>query len=161
MLWLLEELGPDEEIRYKARDPKTMFAPASLQAVIRSASSPVVVDGDKTLAESGAILEHLVDAYGGGRFVPPHGLPERLRYVYFMHYAEGSLMPLLTMKLVFIRMPRGIAVDRASGSPARSPTRRCPPTSIRNLSGTSILLRARWRRACGSPASRFLRPTFR
>jgi glutathione S-transferase len=107
VLWLLEELGLEYEIRRYARDPKTMLAPASLRAVHPLGKSPVVVDGDKTLAESGAILEYLVDAYGGGRLIPPHGSPERLRYVYFMHYAEGSLMPPLTMKLVFTRMPRG------------------------------------------------------
>jgi glutathione S-transferase len=107
VLWLLEELGLDYEIRRYLRDRQTMLAPATLVAVHPLGKSPVVVDGDKTLAESGAILEYLVDAYGGGRLIPPHGSPERLRYVYFMHYAEGSLMTPLMMRLVFSRLPGG------------------------------------------------------
>jgi glutathione S-transferase len=108
VLWLLEELGLEYEIRRYARDPETMLAPATLRAVHSLGKSPVVVDGDKTLAESGAILEYLVDAYGGGRFIPPHGSAERLRYGYFMHYAEGSLMPPLTMRFIFMRLPHGV-----------------------------------------------------
>jgi len=106
-LWLLEELGLDYEIRRYARDPKTLRAPAALRAVHPLGKSPVISDGDKTLAESGAILEYLVETYGAGRFAPPPGAPERLRYRYFMHYAEGSLMSPLLMKLVFMRLPGG------------------------------------------------------
>ena len=62
------------------------------------------MDGDNTLAESGAIIEYLVDRYGDGRLAPPAGSPERLRYTYWLHYAEGSLMPLMLMKLVFDRL---------------------------------------------------------
>jgi glutathione S-transferase len=105
-LWLLEELGLDYQIRRYTRDPETMLAPASLMAVHPLGKSPVIVDGDKTLAESGAILEYLVDAYGAGRFAPPPGSQNRLRYTYFMHYAEGSLMPPLVMKFVFLQLPR-------------------------------------------------------
>ena len=65
----------------------------------------MITDGDKTLAELGAILEYLVDTYGGGKFKPAAGTPERIHYTYFLHYAEGSLMPLLLMKLVFSRIP--------------------------------------------------------
>lgn len=107
VLWLLEELGLEYEIRAYARDPRTLLAPASLRAVHALGKSPVIVDGDKTLAESGAILEYLVETYGAGRFTAPPGSPARLHYTYFMHYAEGSLMPPLLMKLVFTRMPRG------------------------------------------------------
>jgi glutathione S-transferase len=105
VLWLLEELGLDYEIRRYARDPETMLAPASLRAVHPLGKSPVITDGGETLAESGAILEYLVGAYGAGRFAPPPGAPDRLRYSYFLHYAEGSLMPALTLKLVFARLP--------------------------------------------------------
>lgn len=104
ILWMLEELGVDYEVKRYEREP-SMQAPASLRAVHPLGKSPVVVDGDKTLAESGAILEYLSETYGGGRFTPPSGTPERLRYTYFLHYAEGSLMPLLLMKLVFGRLP--------------------------------------------------------
>jgi glutathione S-transferase len=105
VLWLLEELGLDYEIRRYARDPATMLAPASLMAVHPLGKAPVMTDGGKTLAESGAILEYLVETYDAVRFAPPPGSPDRLRYAYFMHYAEGSLMPPLLMKLVFTRLP--------------------------------------------------------
>ena len=107
ILWMLEELGLDYEIKLYQREP-SMQAPASLRAVHPLGKSPVITDGDKTLAESGAILEYLVEAYGGGRLAPPAGTPERLRYTYFLHYAEGSLMPLLFMKLVFTRLPERV-----------------------------------------------------
>jgi len=104
ILWMLEELGLPYEIKRYEREP-SMQAPASLRAVHPLGKSPVIVDGDKTLAESGAILEYLAETYGGGKLAPPPGTPERLNYTYFMHYAEGSLMPLLFLKLVFNRLP--------------------------------------------------------
>ncbi|MDP1962728.1 MAG: glutathione S-transferase [Reyranella sp.] len=104
ILWMLEELGLEYEIKPYQREP-SMQAPASLRAVHPLGKSPVITDGDKTIAESGAILEYLTDTYGGGKFSPPAGTPERLHYTYFMHYAEGSLMPLLFMKLVFGKLP--------------------------------------------------------
>jgi glutathione S-transferase len=107
VLWILEELGLDYEIKAYQREP-SMQAPASLRAVHPLGKSPVITDGDKTLAESGAILEYLAESYGKGRLAPPIGTPERLRYTYFMHYAEGSLMPLLFMKLVFTRLPERV-----------------------------------------------------
>jgi glutathione S-transferase len=107
VLWMLEELGLDYEVRLYKREP-TMQAPASLRAVHPLGKSPVITDGDRTLAESGAILEYLAETYGGGRLAPPVGSPERLRYTYFLHYAEGSLMPLLFMKLVFTRLPERV-----------------------------------------------------
>jgi glutathione S-transferase len=107
VLWLLEELGLDYEIREYSRDPKTLMAPASLRAAHPLGKSPVIVDGDRTLAESGAILEYLVEVYGTGRFRPSVGSRDWLRYLYFMHYAEGSLMPPLLLKLVFTRLPGG------------------------------------------------------
>ncbi|TAJ90378.1 glutathione S-transferase [Reyranella sp.] len=109
ILWMLEELGLDYEIKPYMREP-SMMAPASLRAVHPLGKSPVISDGDKTLAESGAILEYLSLTYGGGRFTPAAGTPEWLRYTYFMHYAEGSLMPLLFMKLVFGRLPTRVPI---------------------------------------------------
>jgi len=104
VLWMLEELElPYEIVRYE-RDPATMLAPASLEAIHPLGKSPVLVDGDATLAESGAILEYLVETYGKGRFAPPAGTQAYRDYRYFMHYAEGSLMPYLVMKLVFRRV---------------------------------------------------------
>ena len=101
VLWMLEELGVPYEIRHYERDAKTMLAPPELRKVHPLGKSPVITDAGVTLAESGAILEYLVERHGGGRFVPPAGTPERVRYTYWMHYAEGSLMPPLLMKLVF------------------------------------------------------------
>lgn len=78
-----------------------MLAPESLRAVHPLGKSPVITDGALTLAESGAIIEYLVDHYGDGRLAPPIGTPERLRYIYWLHYAEGSAMPLLVLRLIF------------------------------------------------------------
>ncbi|MBA3392633.1 MAG: glutathione S-transferase [Deltaproteobacteria bacterium] len=104
VLWLLEELElPYEIIKYE-RDPKTMLAPPSLEAIHPLGKSPVITDGDQTLAESGAILEYLVETYGNGRLAPTPGTRERHQYRYFMHYAEGSLMPYLLLKLVFYKV---------------------------------------------------------
>jgi glutathione S-transferase len=104
ILWMLEELGVPYEVKRYQRLP-SMMAPPELKAVHPLGKSPVITDGDKTLAESGAIIEYLGDAYGHGKLTPALGTPERLHYTYFLHYAEGSLMPLLFMKLVFGRIP--------------------------------------------------------
>jgi glutathione S-transferase len=107
VLWLLEELELPYEIKKYQRDAKTMLAPPSLREVHPLGKSPVVTDGSATIAESGAILEYLIERYGNGRLIPPAGTPERLRYTYWLHYAEGSAMPPLVMKLVFDRVETG------------------------------------------------------
>jgi len=104
ILWLLEELGAEYEVRRYERDAATMLAPASLRAVHPLGKSPVITDGDVTMAESGAIIEYLADRYGAGRLAPAPGAPERLRYTYWLHYAEGSAMPPMLMSLVFNRL---------------------------------------------------------
>jgi glutathione S-transferase len=104
VLWLLEELGLEYQIKPYQRDRKTMLAPPELREVHPLGKSPVITDGELTLAESGAILEYLAGRYGAGRFAPADGTPERLRYSYWMHFAEGSAMPPLLMKLVFDRI---------------------------------------------------------
>ena len=101
VLWLLEELGVPYEIKHYQRDKETMLAPPELKRVHPLGKSPVVTDGELTIAESGATLEYLVERYGNGRFAPPAGSPERLRYRYWLHYAEGSAMPPLLLKLIF------------------------------------------------------------
>jgi len=106
VLWLLEELGLAYEVRRYQRDAKTMLAPPELRAVHPLGKSPVIQDGEVTLAESGAILEYLVGRHGNGRLIPAAGTPERLRYTYWMHFAEGSARPPLLMKLVFDRIER-------------------------------------------------------
>ena len=104
VVWLLEELGIDYEIRHYQRDAKTMLAPPELRAIHPLGKSPVITDGELTIAESGAIIEYLVERYGKGRLIPAAGTPERLRYTYWLHYAEGTAMPPLVMKLVFSMM---------------------------------------------------------
>jgi glutathione S-transferase len=101
VLWLLEELGVEYDIRKYERDPKTMLAPPELQAVHPLGKSPVITDGDLVIAESGAILEYLVERYDRGTLAPPRGTAERLRWSYWMHFAEGSAMPPLLVKLIF------------------------------------------------------------
>ena len=104
ILWLLEELGLEYEIKPYQRDKQTMLAPPELRAVHPLGKSPVVSDGDLTLAESGAIIEHLADRYGAGRLAPAFGSPERVRYLYWLHFAEGTAQPPLLLKLLFDRI---------------------------------------------------------
>jgi glutathione S-transferase len=105
VLWLLEELGvPYEGKRYE-RDPKTMLAPASLRAVHPLGKSPVITEDGLTVAESGAIIEYLIERHGNGRLIPPAGTPERLRYTYWLHFAEGSAMTPLLLALIFGKLP--------------------------------------------------------
>lgn len=101
IIWLLEELGLEYDIRRYERDAKTMLAPPSLRKVHPLGKSPVITDDGNTLAESGAIIEYLVERYGAGRLIPPAGTPERMRYTYWLHFAEGSAMPPLVLKLIF------------------------------------------------------------
>ena len=104
VLWLLEELGLDYEVRRYLRDPKTMLAPPELKQVHPLGKSPVVEDGGVVLAETGAIAEYLVDKADGRLGAPGHR-EQALRYRQFLHYAEGSLMPPLFVLLVLGRVP--------------------------------------------------------
>ena len=107
VLWLLEELGCEYQVVKYQRDPATLLAPPELKRIHPLGKSPVITDGAHTLAESGAIIEYLLDTYGAGRLRPPAGTAARLRYTYWLHYAEGSAMPPLLLKLVFQYLPRG------------------------------------------------------
>ncbi len=107
ILWLLEELGLEYEIKRYERDKTTMRAPASLRAIHPLGKSPVITDGDVTVAESGAIIEYLLQQYGAGRLIPANGTPARLRFTYWLHFAEGSAMTPLVMKLVFNHVATG------------------------------------------------------
>lgn len=109
ILWLLEELGLEYCIERYLRDPKTMLAPPELRAVHPLGKSPVLTDGELTLAESGAIIEYLGDTYGAGTLMPAHGTEARRRCSYWLHYAEGSAMPPLLLKLVFGRVAKAPA----------------------------------------------------
>ncbi len=106
VIWLLEELGLEYEVRRYERDPATLAAPPALKAVHPLGKAPAVVDGDHVYAESGAVLESLLDRHGAGRLVPPPGSVERERYTHWMHYAEGSAMLPNILRLFFQQMPR-------------------------------------------------------
>ncbi|MES1925990.1 glutathione S-transferase [Salinisphaera sp. T31B1] len=101
VLWLLEELGLEYEIRHYRRDPKTMLAPDALRQVHPLGKSPVITDDQRTVAETGLIVDYIVERHGGGRLAPERGSDERLQYDYWLHYAEGSAMPPLLLHLVF------------------------------------------------------------
>ena len=101
VLWLLEELAVPYDICHHQRDAKTMLAPPALLAVHPLGKSPVLVDGDTTVAETGAIVEYILERFGNGRMQPAPGTPEAQRHRYWLHFAEGSAMPPLLFKLVF------------------------------------------------------------
>jgi glutathione S-transferase len=110
VLWLLEELAlPYTIVRYQ-RDATTMLAPPSLKAIHPLGKSPVIRDGEHVIAESGAILEYVIERHGDGRFAPARNSQAYERYRYWMHYAEGSLMTQLLLRLYLGRI----------GEPART-----------------------------------------
>lgn len=104
ILWLLEELGVPCRVERYQRDAKTNLAPPELRAIHPLGKSPVIQDGDLVLAESGAIVEYLVERYGNGRFVPPRGTPEHIRYLHWLHFAEGTIMLHLVARLYLTRV---------------------------------------------------------
>jgi glutathione S-transferase len=101
ILWLLEELGLDYEVKRYQRNAQTMLAPPELRAVHPLGKSPVITDGGLTLAESGAIVEYLADRYSAGKLAPAFGSSERARYIYWLHFAEGTAQPPSLLKLLF------------------------------------------------------------
>lgn len=105
VLWLLEELGVPYEVKRYERNKQTMQAPPELRAVHPLGKSPVITDGDLTLAETGAIVEYLCARYGLGAFKIKPGSPEQLAVTYWLHYAEGSAMPPFFLKLILLRLP--------------------------------------------------------
>ena len=104
VLWLLEELGVDYEIKQYMRNPQTLRAPAELRAVHPLGRSPVIDDDGTVVAETGAVIEHLLERYGRGRLRPAPGTEAARRFTYWMHFAEGSQMSPLLMRLVFDRL---------------------------------------------------------
>ena len=116
ILWLLEELGLPCEVRRYERDKKTMLAPPALRRVHPLGKSPLIEDEGRIVAETGAIVDYLVEK-ADGRLCPPRRREDVLRYRHFLHYAEGSLMPPLLVMLVVRRL--GLL-----GRPARVPIQR-------------------------------------
>ena len=104
ILWLLEELGVEYEIERYERDKKTSLAPLDLLKIHPLGKAPVISDGDLVVAESGAIIEYLVNKYDNGALRPAEGTAERMDYTYWMHYAEGTFMPLMIVSLIMSRI---------------------------------------------------------
>ncbi|KAK0564666.1 hypothetical protein OC844_001603 [Tilletia horrida] len=103
VLWLLEELGIPYELVQHKRQPD-LRAPKSLRDVHPLGKAPVIEDDGKVIAESGAIVEYLIKKYGDGKFVPANA-DRQLDDIHWSHFAEGSLMPTLVMKLIFSIIP--------------------------------------------------------
>lgn len=104
ILWLLEELGADYEIKAYTRDATTRLAPDELRAVHPLGKSPVITDGEATVHESGAIIDYLIRRHGAGRMQPPAGAPEYEDYLQWLHYAEGSAMLPLMLQMYVMRL---------------------------------------------------------
>ena len=104
IVWLLEEMGLEYEIKHYKRDPKTMLGSPELLKLHPLGKSPVITDGDITVAESGAIMEYLLDAHDDGSLRPAAGTDERRAFTYWLHYAEGSFTALLMIGLVMNRI---------------------------------------------------------
>lgn len=106
ILWLLEELGVDYQIQRYGRDKQTLLAPPELLEVHPLGKAPVIVDDGVTVAESGAVIEYLLGRYDDGTLLPAEGTPERLACTYWLHYAEGTFMPLMMLSLVLGRIEK-------------------------------------------------------
>jgi glutathione S-transferase len=102
--WMLEELGQEYEVISYQRDAKTRLAPPELMLIHPLGKAPVLRDKGNVIIESGAIIEYLVREYGNGRYAPAIGTPEYNRYIQFLHYAEGSAMLPLMLKLYVGRL---------------------------------------------------------
>jgi len=105
VLWLLEEMGLDYEVKRYERDAATMLAPAELRAIHPLGKSPVIQDGDILVAETGAIVEYLLESHAGHDLRPQPGTADGRRFTYWLHYAEGSAMTPLLLKLIFGALP--------------------------------------------------------
>ena len=105
VLWLLEELGAPYEVKRYQRDARTMLAPPELRAIHPLGKSPVIEDGDQHVAETGAIVDYLLETHPGSALRPAPGTLEARRFTYWLHYAEGSAMTPLLLKLIFGQLP--------------------------------------------------------
>lgn len=104
ILWLLEEMGLEYDIKRYGRDKRTSLAPPEMLEIHPLGKAPVITDDGATVAESGAIIEYLVNKYDAGTLLPEAGTAERLAYTYWLHYAEGTFAPLMIMSLVLRRI---------------------------------------------------------
>ncbi|MGL5839826.1 MAG: glutathione S-transferase family protein [Sphingorhabdus sp.] len=104
ILWLLEELGTAYEIVHHQRDAVTNLAPPELSAIHPLGKSPMIEDGGRIVCESGAIVEYLCERHGGAHFVPARGSDDHIRYLEYMHFAEGSAMTPILLNLYVGRL---------------------------------------------------------
>ena len=105
VLWLLEELGVPYEVKRYQRDARTMLAPPALKAIHPLGKSAVLDDGETRMAETGAIIEYLLETHPASGLRPAAGTAEARRFTYWLHYAEGSAMTPLLLKLIFTAIP--------------------------------------------------------
>ena len=104
IVWLCEELGLDYELKRYERDSATRMAPAAYKTLTPFGTAPVITDGDLVLGESGAILEYIMQVYGEGKLMVGPGAPGYTDYLFWYHFANGSLMPAVMMGLVRSRL---------------------------------------------------------
>ena len=143
IVWLLEELGVPYKLEQYKRDARTNLAPPELRAVHPLGKSPVIEDGDLKLSESGAIVEYLIERHGKGRLSPARGTPEHIRYLHWMHFAEGTIMLHLLARLYLSRVGEPASRCRRE-SKARSATSSI--SSRRSLAAARISREASSRR---------------
>jgi len=110
ILWLLEEIGAAYEVKYYDRDPVTNLAPPELLAVHPLGKSPVIEDNGRVITESGAITEYLCERHGGGDLVPPRGTDAHISHLEWLHFAEGSAMTPILLRLYTARIGEAAAV---------------------------------------------------
>ncbi|TCZ66629.1 glutathione S-transferase family protein [Roseicella aquatilis] len=104
IVWLCEELGIPYELQHHTRDAQTMLSPPGLRALHPIGSAPVITDGDVLLAESGAIMEYVIARHGGGRLSLPPGHADYPHYLYWLHFANGSLQPAMGRRMLIGRL---------------------------------------------------------
>ncbi|HLZ04195.1 MAG TPA: glutathione S-transferase family protein [Bradyrhizobium sp.] len=104
IVWLCEELGIPYELKHTVRDPKTMLAPADYKALHPIGSAPVITDGDLVLAESGAIVEYIIAKYGDGRLALPASHPDFAQFLYWFHFANGTLQASMGRLMILNRL---------------------------------------------------------
>ena len=156
VLWLLEELEVPYELQKYQRDARTMLAPPELVRVHPLGKSPVLSDAGITVAESGAIVEYLLDTYAAGRLKPPAGTDERRRFTYWLHFAEGSAMPPLLLKLIFDRIGSGEGMPFFAKPIARGIASKVKARMAAASTGKLIWMSAALN---SSPANHSLRPS--
>jgi glutathione S-transferase len=111
IIWLCEELGVPYELKLYRRDPVTILSPPELRALHPLGAAPVITEGDLVLAESAAIVEYIIVRHGGGRLALGPDHPDYAQYLYWFHFANGNLQPVMGRNMVMRRV--GLPTDNA------------------------------------------------